>query len=58
MRLEPLYRARFSTPERWTVELDGAHGTEAHSLLFAQGRCEGRVSAALPGDELSTASRR
>ena len=46
MRLEPLYRARFSTPERWTVELAGAHGTEAHSLLFAEGRCEGRVSAA------------
>ena len=47
MRLEPLYRARFSTPERWTVELAGANGTEAQSLLFAGGRSEGQVSASL-----------
>ena len=47
MRLEPLYRARFTTPERWSVELRGPHGTEAQSLLFAEGRCEGRVAARL-----------
>ena len=47
MRLEPLYRARFTTPERWSVELSGPHGTEAQSLLFAAGRCEGRLSASL-----------
>ncbi len=47
MRLEPLYRARFSTPERWSVELDGARGTETQSLLFAQGRCEGQVAGSL-----------
>jgi hypothetical protein len=47
MRLEPLYRARFTTPERWTVDLVGARGTEAQSLLFARGRCEGRVTASL-----------
>ncbi len=47
MRLEPLYQARFSTPERWSVELRGPHGSEAQNLLFAQGRCEGRVAASL-----------
>jgi hypothetical protein len=47
MRLEPLYSARFSTPERWSVQLDGAHGTETQSLLFAQGRCEGQVTGSL-----------
>jgi hypothetical protein len=47
MRLEPLYAARFTTPESWTVELRGPHGTEAQNLLFAQGRCEGRVTATL-----------
>ncbi len=45
MRLEPLYRTRFSTPKRWSVQLDSAHGTETQSLLFAQGRCEGQWSA-------------
>ena len=47
MRLEPLYRARFSTPERWSVQVDGAHGTETQSLLFAHGRCEGHVTGSL-----------
>ena len=47
MRLEPLYRARFTTPERWSVELNGPHGTETQSLLFAHGRCEGRVEGTL-----------
>jgi Protein of unknown function (DUF3237) len=47
MRLEPLYSARFSTPDRWSVQLDGAHGTETQSLLFAQGRCEGQVTGSL-----------
>ena len=47
MRLEPLYRARFTTPESWSVELSGPHGSEAHNLLFAQGRCEGQVTASL-----------
>ena len=47
MRLEPLYRARFTTPEHWGVVLRGTHGVEAHDLLFAEGRCEGRIAAAL-----------
>ena len=41
MRLEPLYRARFTTPESWSVELVGSAGTEAKSFLIAEGRCEG-----------------
>ncbi len=47
MKLEPLYSARFTTPESWSVELSGSHGTEAQNLLFAEGRCEGRVAASL-----------
>jgi len=47
VRLEPLYRARFTTPERWSVELTGPHGAEVQNLLFAEGRCEGRVAASL-----------
>jgi hypothetical protein len=47
MRLTPLYHARFTTPRRWTVDLGGLHGSEALSLLFAEGRCEGRVAASL-----------
>jgi Protein of unknown function (DUF3237) len=42
MRLEPLYRATFTTPERWSVELNGEHGTEGRSFLLAEGRLEGR----------------
>lgn len=42
MRLEPLYRATFTTPEAWSVELEGGHGTEGQSFLIAEGRSEGR----------------
>ena len=42
MRLEPLYRIRWTTPEAWSVDLfDGAEG---QSFLLAEGRCEGRVT--------------
>jgi hypothetical protein len=44
MRLEPLYQVRFTTPERWTVELSGESGSEAQSFLVAEGRCEGSIS--------------
>jgi hypothetical protein len=47
MRLEPIYRARFTAPESWSVELRGPHGSEAQNLLFVEGRCEGRVAASL-----------
>jgi hypothetical protein len=44
VHLEPLYRVRFTTPERWTVELSGESGSEAQSFLVAEGRCEGGIS--------------
>jgi hypothetical protein len=44
MRLEPLYQVRFTTPERWSVELSGKSGSEAQSFLVAEGRCEGGIS--------------
>jgi hypothetical protein len=47
MRLEPLYRATFTTPESWSVELSGEGGVEGRSFLIAEGRCEGRLSARL-----------
>ncbi len=49
MRLEPLYRATFTTPEHWSVELAGAHGVEGQTFLIAEGRLEGRLSARLRG---------
>lgn len=49
MRLEPFYSATFTTPESWSVELEGASGTERQSFLIAEGRCEGRLSARYRG---------
>ena len=47
MRLEPLYRATWVTPEAWSVELAGESGTEGRSFFLAEGRTEGRLSARL-----------
>jgi hypothetical protein len=49
MRLDPLYRATFTTPEAWSVELAGEHGTEGRSFLLAEGHLAGRLSARLRG---------
>jgi hypothetical protein len=49
MRLEPLYRITFTTPEAWQVAFEGAHGTERQSFLIAEGRSEGRLSARYRG---------
>jgi Protein of unknown function (DUF3237) len=49
MRLEPLYRATFTTLESWSVEIEGEHGSEGQSFLIAEGRLEGRLSARLRG---------
>ena len=46
MRLEPLYRIRFTYPESWMVTLDG--GWEQH-LYLAEGRCEGAISGRFRG---------
>ena len=47
MRLEPLYRATFTTPEAWSAELAGQAGSEGQSFLIAEGRCEGRLPGRL-----------
>ncbi len=47
MRLEPLYRATWTTPEAWTVQLEGTRGNEGRSFFIAEGRAEGRLSARL-----------
>ena len=47
MRLERLYRATFTTPERWHTALSGEHGVEEQGFLIVDGRTEGRVSGRL-----------
>ena len=49
MRLEPLYRITFTTPEAWQVGFEGANGTERQSFLIAEGRSHGRLSARYRG---------
>jgi hypothetical protein len=49
MRLEPLYRMRFTYPHGWSVDLSGDHGTEAQHFFFAEGHCTGRISGRLHG---------
>lgn len=46
MRLEPLYRIRFTYPDGWAVGLEG--GWEQH-LYFAEGRCEGSIRGRFRG---------
>ena len=46
MRLEPLYRVRFTYPEGWDVKLEG--GWEQHFYL-AEGRCEGSIRGRFRG---------
>ena len=46
MRLEPLYRIRFTYPEGWEVELEG--GWQQH-LYLAEGDCEGAISGRFRG---------
>jgi hypothetical protein len=46
MRLEPLYRIRFTYPESWAVSLDGGW---QQALLLAEGCCEGSVTGRFRG---------
>ena len=46
MRLEPLYRLRFTYPQGWEVELEG--GWQQH-LYVAEGRCEGAIRGRFQG---------
>ena len=47
MRLQPWYRATFTTPESWAVKLPGPVGDEGQSFLIVEGRCSGAVSGRL-----------
>ena len=46
MRLEPLYRIRFTYRESWEVGLEG--GWQQH-LFLAEGRCEGSITGRFRG---------
>ena len=46
MRLEPLYRVRFTYPESWAVGLDGGW---QQMFFIAEGRCEGSVTGRFRG---------
>ena len=46
MRLEPLYRIRFTYSEEWAVDLEG--GWEQHFFL-AEGRCDGTIAGRFRG---------
>ena len=46
LRLEPLYRVRFTYPESWMVSLEG--GWKQH-LFLDEGRCEGSISGHFRG---------
>jgi hypothetical protein len=46
MRLEPLYRIRFSYAEEWGIELGGDW---AQHFAIAEGRCEGGISGRFRG---------
>ena len=45
MRLEPLYKVTFTTPEAWSVEAAADAGIEGRGFLLAEGRSTGRLSA-------------
>ncbi|HKP07627.1 MAG TPA: hypothetical protein VJU58_10285 [Microbacterium sp.] len=46
MRLEPLYRLRFTYPDAWGVELEG--GWQQHYFL-AEGTCQGTIAGRFRG---------
>ena len=46
MRLEPLYRLRFTYPDGWAVDLEG--GWQQHFYL-AEGTCEGGITGRFRG---------
>jgi len=52
MRLEPLYRLRFTYPESWAVGLDGGW---QQMFFIAEGRCEGSVTGRFRGANFRSA---
>ena len=49
MRLEPLYRVRFTYPGGWGVDLAAPDSPECQFFFLAEGRCEGRISGRFRG---------
>jgi hypothetical protein len=49
VRLEPLYTIRFFYPDDWQINLVGKKGTEEDHFLFAEGKCDGRISGRFRG---------
>jgi hypothetical protein len=47
MKLQPLYRMRFTYPAEWAVRLGSTESPESQHFFFAEGRCEGRVNGTL-----------
>jgi hypothetical protein len=44
MRLEPLYRLRFTYPDSWETHLTSKLGTEEQHFFLAEGHCDGRIN--------------
>jgi hypothetical protein len=49
VRLEPLYRVRFSYSGGWSADLAGPHSAEGRFFFLAEGRCEGSISGLFRG---------
>ena len=49
MRLEPLYRVRFSYAGGWSADLADSDSAEGRFFFLAEGRCEGRISGLFRG---------
>jgi hypothetical protein len=49
MRLEPLYRVRFTYSEGWGADLAGPDNAECQFFFLAEGRCEGRIAGRFIG---------
>jgi hypothetical protein len=49
MRLEPLYRVRFSYAGGWSADLAGQDSAAGRFFFLAEGRCEGRISGLFRG---------
>jgi hypothetical protein len=47
--LKPLYRARFTYPEEWSVKLGAADSLEGQFFFIAEGLCTGRIAGRLRG---------
>jgi hypothetical protein len=49
MRLEPLYRVRFSYSRGWGADLAGPDSAEGAYFFLAEGHCEGRIAGRFVG---------